>query len=124
MHVTQRVDPEKLRALLERPPRAAIAFVERERIEVLPVTYRHREGRHLVGVPRRDLPAASAPERAFLLVDDGCAWFELRAVSLRGRLLAALAPPAEAPSDLLWLELVPDHVVAWDYATLHEEAEA
>jgi hypothetical protein len=56
-------------------------------------------------------------------VDAGRYWFELRAVTLRGRLVAAPEPPAHAASDLVWLELVPERSVAWDYGTLHEEAE-
>lgn len=120
--VTQRVDPADLDDLLERPPRAAIAFADGARIEALPVVYRRDGGRHRFGVARDGVPAAGAPERVVLVVDDGRYWFELRAVTLRGRLVAA-EPPAQAASDLLWLELLPEHSVAWDYGTLHEEAE-
>jgi hypothetical protein len=121
-HVTQRVDPAELADLLERPPRAAIAFAAGERIEMLPVVYRREGGRHRVGVARGLLPPGGAPERAVLLVDDGRYWFELRAVTLRGRLVAAPEPPAGVASERLWLELVPEHSVAWDYGRLRDEA--
>jgi hypothetical protein len=122
--VTQRVDPSDLDDLLGRPPRAAIAFADGARVETVPVAYRRHGGRHWIGVGPEDLPAAGAPERAVLLVDDGRYWFELRAVTLRGRLVAAPQPPPASASDLVWLELVPEHVVAWDYGTLHEEPDA
>ncbi len=123
-HVTQRIDPTHLDDLLERPARTAIAFTDGGRIEALPVAYRRRGGRHWVGVERDQLPAAGTPERAVLLADDGRFWFELRAVTLRGRLAAAQEPPAGARPDLVWLELVPERSVAWDYGTLHEEPDA
>lgn len=122
--VTQRVDPLDLDDLLARPPRAAIAFVDGARIEPVPVAYAKRDGRHFVGVERGALPAAGAPERAVLLIDGGRYWFELRAVTLRGRLVAGHAPPGEAAAERVWLELVPARAVAWEYAKLHEEAEA
>jgi hypothetical protein len=123
-HVTQRVAPAALDDLLERPPRAGIAFTAGGRIEVLPVAYRREAGRHRIGVERGLLPATGAPEHAVLLVDDGRYWFELRAVTLRGRLLAAADPSGGGASDLVWLELVPERSVAWDYGRLREEGEA
>jgi hypothetical protein len=116
--VTQRVDPGDLEELLSRPARTAIAFTEGERIETLPVAYRREGSRHFVGLPRGGAP----PERAVLLADDGRFWFELRAVTLRGRLVVAPQPPRGAAPDRLWLELLPEHSVAWDYGKLREEA--
>jgi hypothetical protein len=58
-----------------------------------------------------------------LLLDDGRFWFELRAVTHRGRLVASSPPPSTEESPLRWFEFVPDHTVAWDYGMLHEEAE-
>jgi hypothetical protein len=124
VRVTQRVDPGALDAFFERPPRAAIAFAAAgEGIETVPVSYRRRAGRHLVGVARGEGAAPAPGSRAVLLIDDGRYWFELRAVTLRGRLAAAPEPPPEAGGELVWLELVPEHAVAWDYGRLHEEPE-
>jgi hypothetical protein len=121
--VTQRVDPAELDDLLERPRRAALAFSDGAAIEAIPVAYRRRGGRHWVGVAREALPPSGGPERAVLLIDDGRYWFELRAVTLRGRLVAASRPPGETSVDLAWFEVVPEHAVAWDYARLREEAD-
>jgi hypothetical protein len=123
VRVTQRVDPRVLDAFFDRPPRAAIAFVDGERIETVPASYHRRSGRHLVGVVRGEGAAPAPGSRAVLLIDDGRYWFELRAVTLRGRLAAVPDPPPEAGKELVWLELVPEHVVAWDYGRLHEESE-
>jgi hypothetical protein len=120
--VTQRVDPTHVADLLERPPRAAIAFARDATVEPVPVSYRRSDGRSWLGVSRETLPGEQLPERATLLLDDGRYWFELRAVTLRGRLTAATQPPPGGDGRLLWLEFVPDHVVAWDYGTLHEES--
>jgi len=121
--ITQRVDPSALDELSELPPRAAIAWVEGGRIESVPVDYRRRAGRHWIGVAREGWPTGGAPDRAVLLIDAGRYWFELRALTLRGRLAAAAPPPGDSPG-LVWLELEAEHVVAWDYATLHEEDSA
>lgn len=120
--VTQRVDPSQVEDLLERPPRAAIAFARSATVEPVPVAYRRSDGRSWVGVSAETLPSEGPPERVVLLLDDGRYWFELRAVTLRGRLVTAAQPPPGGDARLVWLELVPDHVVAWNYRTLHEEA--
>jgi hypothetical protein len=122
--VTQRVDPARVDDLLERPPRAAIAFVRDGAVEPVPVTYRRAEGQHWIGVARDALPAEGPPGGGVLLVDGGRYWFELRAITLRGRLAVTAAPPPGGDARLVWLEFVPDHAVAWDYGTLHEESGA
>jgi hypothetical protein len=120
--VTQRVDPERLGDLLERPLRAAIATARGAEVDPVAVAYRRREGRTFVGVPRALSPAA-ASEPVVLLLDDGRYWYELRAVTIRGRLAAATPPPGGDPQ-LVWLEVVPERAVAWDYGSLREEADA
>jgi len=121
--VTQRVDPERLGDLLERPLRAAIATVRRGEPDPAPVAYRRSEGRCFVGVERALLPPEGEGAQVVLLLDDGRYWFELRAVTIRGRLEAAAQPRGGDPQ-LVWLEVVPDRAVAWDYGSLHEEADA
>jgi hypothetical protein len=118
--VTQRVDPADVGDLFEHPPRAALAFDAGGGAEPVPACYRRLAGRHFVGVARGALPAGGATGRAVLLLDDGRWWFELRAVTLRGRLAPAPPPPGASP-ELDWLELGPERQVAWSYATLHEE---
>lgn len=118
--MTQRVDVARVDDLLERPARAALAFLRAGHVEPLPVTYRRRDGRHLVGLPPGAAPPEEARGRAVLVLDDGRYWFELRAATLRGRLVP-VAAPAGLPVALAWLELVPERIVAWDYGLLHEE---
>jgi len=122
--VTQRVDPVELDDLLERPRRAAIAFSSGGGIEPVPVACLRHAGRLWIGAVREALPAAGTPGRAVLLIDDGRYWFELRAVLLRVRLVAAPQSPPTASAELAWFEAIPDRMVAWDYAALREEADA
>jgi hypothetical protein len=122
--VTQRVDPSEVEDLLERPPRAAIAFARGAMVDTVPVAYQRTGGRLWIGVPDGSFPPEGAPERVTLLLDDGRYWFELRAVTHRGRLVVPSQPPAGRDAQLVWFELVPDHSVAWDYGTLHEEPDA
>src|SRR5262249_60743114 len=51
--VTRDVEPSTLHDLLEHPPRATIAFVDREGVDVLPVRARYRADTYRFGV-RRD----------------------------------------------------------------------
>ena len=119
--VTQRVDPDALVDLLERPARAAIAFPRGASVEPVPVAYLRSEGHDLVGLGREWLPPEGAPERAVLLLDDGRYWFELRAVTMRGRLGPSSAPPPGSEPHFVWFEFTPDRTVAWDYGALREE---
>lgn len=121
--VTQRVDPGAVDDLLERPPRAAIAFSRGASVEPVPVVYCRSETRSFVGLRREWLPPAGPPERGVLLLDDGRYWFELRAVTMRGRLEVSRPPPGGEPK-LVWFEFTPERTVAWDYGTLHEEDDA
>ena len=122
--VTQRVDPVALASVLASHARAAIAFDRDGAVEALPVVYRRRGERHFVGAARDALPASAALARAVVVLDDGSYWFELRAVTWRGRLDPAPAEAVGGADDLVWLELVPIGAIAWDYGTLHEEPDA
>ena len=119
--VTQRVGTDAVDDLLEQPPRAAIAFARGASVEPVPVAYRRSEGRSLVGLRREWLPPGGAPERAVLLLDDGRYWFELRAVTMRGRLEPSSAQLPGGEPHLVWFEFTPDRTVAWDYGALREE---
>ncbi len=121
--ISPRVEASTVGDLLDRPPRAAIAFVADGCADAVPVDYRGHGGRHWVGVAREVLAAVALPARVALLIDDGRWWFELRGIMLRGTIAPSEAPPGGSP-ELAWLELVPGHAAAWDYAALREEADA
>ena len=117
--VVRDVEPSAVADLLERPPRATLAFVDRGRPDVLPVRARHRAGTYRFGVPSGS--AVDLDGRDIVLVlDDGAYWFELRGVSVRG--VAKRAPHAE-PGDtetLAWYVIEPGRILAWDYGALRE----
>lgn len=118
-HITRSIDPQAVRDLLERPPRAHLAFNLNGCIAALPVAFRYLEGNSWVGVPRgTEPPPPGAP--VTLLIDDGCYWFELRAIKMRGTLHPG-SPPNGASSELTWLQLAAQRTVAWDYASLRED---
>jgi len=112
--VTNRVDPTSLGDLLAAPPRATLAWADGERLAVAPVRYASARGRHFVSAA----DPAPAGARASLVLDDGWSWFALRAVTVRGRLVACPDPPLRAGT---WQELVPEKLTAWDYGSLHAE---
>lgn len=58
------------------------------------------------GLRREWLPPEGPPERAVLLLDDGRYWFELRAVTMRGRLVAS-KPPSRSSSGSRSLPIAP-----------------
>jgi hypothetical protein len=118
--VTRDVDPGRVRDLLERAPRACVAFAGDGGPVCLPAILIWREGRFLVGVLDDDLPRPAPGQEAVLLVDEGIQWFDLRAVYVRGR-ASPSDPPAGAPRHHRWFEIVADRTVAWDYGQLREE---
>jgi hypothetical protein len=116
--VTRDLDPAAAASLLERPPRACLAFATAAGPQVVPVRRVVRDGRYLVAVgPGEGAPPAPGVE-AVLLVDDGVHWFELRGVTLRGPVVPA-DPPGGAGGDR-WFALEPVRAVAWDYGQLRE----
>ena len=115
--VTRDIDPGSARDLLQRVPRACIAFVSEDGPRAQPVAFAWRDGRHLAGIPTDADRAPSAGQEVTLLIDEGVHFFELRGVSLRGRIEPASAPEG-APDGHVWFEVVPARVAAWDYGTL------
>jgi hypothetical protein len=75
---TQRIKLEAARDLLERVPRAHIAFVDRGLLEAAPVTFRFHQGRYWIGL-ERSTPALRLRGAVALTIDEGWYWFELRA---------------------------------------------
>lgn len=117
--MTRDVDPSTLTDLLERPPRATIAFIDRERADVLPVRARCRAGTYRFGV----LPEVATDlndREVVLVIDDGSYFFELRGISVRG--LARRidrAEPGETAA-LAWYLIEPRRILAWNYDAMRE----
>jgi hypothetical protein len=81
--VTRDVEPSALKDLLEHPPRATVAFVDRDEADVLPVRARFRADTYRFGV----LPEVATDlenREVVLVIDHGPYWFELRCISVRG----------------------------------------
>ncbi|MGE5222016.1 MAG: hypothetical protein ACM3PY_06245 [Omnitrophica WOR_2 bacterium] len=117
--VTRDVDPGNAQDLLERVPRACLAFASENGPQIHPVGLIRHEGRYLVSIPdEAELQPASGQE-VVLLVDEGIYYFDLRAMYIRGQTKPAVVPPS-APPGRVWLEVVPLKTVAWDYGKLRE----
>ncbi len=118
-HVTRDIDPVDVQDLLQRVPRASLAFAGDEGPYAQPIDLVWRDGRYLVCLSATAaLPPASQQE-AVLLVDEGLQYFELRAIYIRGHIVPAAAP-AGASTGRAWFEVLPLKIVAWDYGTLRE----
>ena len=119
MAVTRDVAPERLRDLLDRPPRATVAFVRLGEAEVLPARARLLDDRHLFAVPTSTSPSLDGQE-VVLLVDDGPYWFELRGVSVRGIAVRTDAPRSDDAPGITWYAIDARRVAAWDYGAIRE----
>lgn len=118
--VTRTATLDDLRDLLDRPPRAYLAFDAGETIAAAPVAFRFVAGRYLV---RSDESASARPkpgDAAMLLVDGGHYSLQLRGFRVRGKLVepAGGLPQPVASAD--WLELQPEKVICWDYGSLRK----
>jgi hypothetical protein len=118
--VTNRVPLASVGDLLAAPPRATLAWIHEGALAIAPVRIAASGERVFVAVDIAARgPAPLAGEPASLVLDDGWSWFALRAVILRGTLVACTA--ASAPGPGTWLELRPERTTAWDYGALREE---
>lgn len=117
--VTRDVEPPALVELLEHPPRATVAFVDRGRVEILPVRYRLTEGVHVIGLPA-DAPDDVQNRAVVLVIDDGEYWFELRGVSVRGVAQRIDINDRGESSACAWYAIVPQRVLAWDYDAIRK----
>jgi hypothetical protein len=116
---TRNVEPDCVRDLLERVPRACIAVASDDGPQAQPTRFMWRDGRYLVGIPDDAACRPSSGQEIVLLIDEGVHYFELRALNVRGRLEAREAP-AGAPTGRTWFEVIPINTAAWDYAMLRE----
>jgi hypothetical protein len=117
--ITLNVDPVEVRDLLERVPRACVAFAGDEGPHVEPVTLLFKDGRYLVGMSSSAASHPTLHQECVLLVDDGCQFFDLRAMYVRGHAKTLREVEHLAP-DHFWFEVEPTRTVAWDYARIRE----
>jgi len=117
--VTRDVDPSSLQDLLDHPPRATIAFVDREHVDVWPVRARCGADMYRFGV-RPEVAADLENREVVLVIDDGPYFFELRGISVRG--LAKRIDRAEPGETevLAWYVIEPRRILAWNYAAMRE----
>jgi hypothetical protein len=115
--VTRDVDTTAVGDLLDHAPRATLAFVEAEEVEVLPVRAGMSEGVHIFAVPTAGAP--DLRDREVVLVrDDGPYWFQLRGITVRGIAKRGVAPIGESGQHLIRYSIEPRRVLAWDYGRL------
>ena len=116
--ITRDIAPVDAQDLLERVPRASLAFASDHGPHAQPIAFVWLDGRYLAGIPAADFQP-SVDQEVVLLVDEGIQYFDLRAIYIRGRVKSVEAPNG-APAGRTWFEVIPLKTVAWDYGTLRE----
>ncbi len=119
--ITNAVDPENMRELLERVPRACAAFDNAGTVELAPVEFRFQAGRYWIGMSGESGPAPAPDGAVKLLIDEGMNYFDMRGIWIRGRAKFSEEPPEGGSPALDWFQLVPDKFVAWDFGAMREE---
>jgi hypothetical protein len=117
--ITLNIDPMEARDLLERVPRACVSFASDDGPQAELVTVHFKDDRLLVGLPSTAAAHVNVHQEVVLLVDEGCQFFDLRAIYVRGH----VQPPAgrEGPAcNVVWFTVDPTRIVAWDYAQMRE----
>lgn len=117
--VTRDVEPMHNKDLLERVPRACIAFAGEQGLQAEPVALIWKDDRYLIGIPGHVSQMPQIEQEVVLLVDDGTHFFDLRAIYVRGHVQTAEVT-SEMPADYRWYKVVPVKTVAWDYGMLRE----
>lgn len=117
--ITLNIDPVEARDLLERVPRACVAFASDEGPRAEPVDVLFKDDRYLVGMPSSAKSHVPTHDEVVLLVDEGVQFFDLRAVYVRGH-VQPLAGVEGLDGDFFWFEVQPTRTVAWDYARIRE----
>jgi hypothetical protein len=117
--ISLNIDLTEARDLLERVPRACLAFAidEGPRVELVTVVF--KEDRYLVGMPSSAASHLTAHQEVVLLVDDGVQFFDLRAIYVRGH-VQPLGGVEGLADDSAWFAVQPTRSVAWDYARMRE----
>jgi hypothetical protein len=117
--ITLSVDLMEARDLLERVPRACLAFASDEGPRVELVTVVFKEDRYFVGMPSGAANHLTAHQEVVLLIDDGVQFFDLRAIYVRGH-VHPLGGVEGLADDSFWFAVQPTRSVAWDYARMRE----
>jgi hypothetical protein len=115
--VTRDVDPSAVRDLLDDAPRASVAFVDHDAVELLPVRAGFGGDTHLFALLADGAPELQGRE-VVLVRDDGAYWFELRGISVRGVARHVDPPAPEGGERLTWYAIEPRRVLAWDYEAI------
>jgi hypothetical protein len=123
--ITLNVDIEEVRDLLERVPRACVAFVTEAGPHVEPVTVVCKDDRFFVGLSPNAVMHLRGQTEAVLVIDDGLQFFDLRAVYVRGYLHPrdGMEDNGNRADDYVWFVIGPTRTVAWDYARIREVAD-
>lgn len=117
--VTRDIDPRDAQDLLERVPRACIAFTSDIGPVSQPVVLVWQTDHYFVGIPGNADHKPEFGNEVVLLVDEGVQFFDLRAIYIRGKAISIEVPAGE-PAGRIWFDVVPTKMVAWDYGMLRE----
>jgi hypothetical protein len=116
---TRDVDLSAVRDLLDRPRQAAVAFVDDDAVDLLPVQARCAADTYLFGL--LDGSPDLISREVVLVVDAGPYWFQLRGVSIRGIAERAEPPEPGAAEGLVWYAIDARRILAWDYGSIRKE---
>jgi nitroimidazol reductase NimA-like FMN-containing flavoprotein (pyridoxamine 5'-phosphate oxidase superfamily) len=117
--VTRDIEIASVRDLLERVPRARLAFANDQGPEAQPVRFVLRDDQYLVGIHNDSRYIPQPGQDVALLIDEGVYYFELRAVYIRGQVHLVEAP-SDTQDECTWFEVEALKVVAWDYGSMRE----
>jgi hypothetical protein len=117
--ITRNVALAEVRDLLERVPRACVAFAGDEGPRVEPVNVVVENNRYIVGLPSSAASHPAVHQEVALLVDDGLQFFDLRAIYIRGH-VRSLDGREGLPDGSSWFTVQPTRVVAWNYGRMRE----
>lgn len=119
--VTRDVELSAVGDLLEHPPRATVAFVDGDAVDLFPAQAYCRTETYAFGIEVTETPPDLENREVVLLIDDGPYWFELRGISVRG-VAKRVDPPVQGGSSrLAWYAIDPRRFLAWDYGSIREE---
>ena len=83
--ITRDTNPVDAQDLLERVPRASLAFAINAGPYAQPIVLVWLDGRYLVGISETANLQPTVDQEVVLLIDEGVYFFDLRAIYIRGR---------------------------------------